>query len=232
MLTSRVVGSSRSGRVDRRQVERVPRRPRGGADDSSAQVAPGSDEHRQARDRADRHPASLAVAHADQRADRLWAGRRVGAGELHDLVLGETRERGHALGRIFGQTRAELLEPDCVTLDVLGVVQPFGHDHVHEAQRQGCVRAGPRPNVPVGRSRGPRLDRVDHDDAGTVLPRLGDERPQVQVRDDRVRPPEHDETAVPEVLREHPLRPALRCGVARRRGRAADPAPQPCGSDP
>ena len=49
--------------------------------------------------------------------------------------------------------------------------------------------------------RGPRPDRIHHDDLRAATLRLAHERPEVEVRDDRVRPPQHDVPAVDDLLR-------------------------------
>ena len=134
-----------------------------------------------------------------------------------DLVGCDAGQLGDPLGRVGGGTLAELVEPDRVPVEVVGVVEPLREDHVHQAERERGVGARPRAHVPVGRPGRARLDRVDHHDPGAAPPRLGDEGPQVLVGDDRVRPPEDDEAAVAEILREHPLRAALRRRDAARR---------------
>ena len=105
--------------------------------------------------------------------------------------------------RPLGRPRSELgrqaLEALGVRRDVLGVVQVLGHDHVHEPQRQRRVGARQRAHVPVGRRGRARQQRVDDHHPRSRLARLLDDRPLVQVGDDRVRPPQHDEAAVEEV---------------------------------
>ena len=55
--------------------------------------------------------------------------------------------------------------------------------------------------VPVGRFRGPGPDRIHHDNLRAATLRLAYQRPEVEVRDDRVRPPQHDVPAVDDLLR-------------------------------
>ena len=117
------------------------------------------------------------------------ASRPLVGGEAGDLLA--TRSGG-----VLRRARPRGARSPRVRRDVLGVVQALGDDHVHEPERQRRVGARQRAHVPVGRRGRARPQRVDHDDPRARLARLLDDRPQVQVGDDRVRPPQHDEAAV------------------------------------
>jgi hypothetical protein len=175
-------------------------RPRRRAHVAAAAVAPRTDERGQASDRA-HHPRALSVVlDADEPADGRGARGGVGARERHDLLGRDARHLLRALGRPGRELRRETLEPLGVRRDVLGVVKALGDDHVHEPERERRVGTRERAHVPVGRRGRPRAQRVDDDHAGARLARLLHDRPLVQVGDDRVRPPQHDEAAVGEVL--------------------------------
>ena len=85
-----------------------------------------------------------------------------------------------------------------------GSSRSVAHDHVHQPERQRGVGARQRLHVPVGRRRGARAQGVDADDACAGRLRLLDDRPQVPVGDERVRPPQHDDAAVAEVVGARP----------------------------
>src|SRR5256884_8034013 len=93
--------------------------------------------------------------------------------------------------------------------------ESLADDHVHHGQRERAVGAGPDRDVPV-RVRGrPVPHRVDHHDLGAAALRLGDERPQVQVRRDHVAGPDQDEAGGRQALRTHARGRADRHGVGR-----------------
>ena len=75
------------------------------------------------------------VLHADQDADRRWAGRGVGAGQTDNLLRLKPGERGDTLGRIFGQAFLERVKPKRVRRHVRCVVEMPSDDHGHHSQR-------------------------------------------------------------------------------------------------
>ena len=102
--------------------------------------------------------------------------------------------------------------PDGVLRHVLVVHQAVANHHVHHRQRQRRIAGGLDLHVPVGGFRGARSDRIDDHDLGAAALRFAHQRPEVQVRDDRVRPPQHDEPAVDDLFR-------IDAGAATDRGR-------------
>src|SRR5688572_23564888 len=84
---------------------------------------------------------------------------------------------------------------------VVVVDEVIANHDVHHRQGEGGVAGRPDLQVAVGRFRGARPDRIDHDDPGATTLRLEHEGPEVQVRDDRVRSPQYDEPAVDDLLR-------------------------------
>ena len=112
-------------------------------------VPPGMDERRRA---VARH---LARGLADQ--------ARVDAG----LRVGPLRRVRRDLGR-------ERVEAEAVRRDVLAVVEPLGHEHVHPGQQQGEVGARLDRQVVLRLARRHREARVDDDDRGAGADRLGE----------------------------------------------------------
>ena len=227
MFTRRVSGCGPGERV---LVERAVGGPRGRAEDAAAAIAPRADQCGQAGDRA-HHPRALAmVLDPDQPADRGRARGGVGAGERHDLLGGHAGHLLRALGRPQRELGREPLEALGVIGDVLGVVQVLGHDHVHEPERQRRVGARQRAHVPVGRGRGARAQGIDDDHPRPRLARGLHDRPLVQVGDDRVRPPQHDEAAVGEIVGAQSDERAGGLELPRGRRLPADRALQPAGA--
>jgi hypothetical protein len=142
----------------------------------------------------------------------------------HHLVGRHARDLLGPRGRPGCELVRQALEALGVRRDVVRVVQVLGDDHVHEPERQRGVGAGQRTHVPVGRRGGAREQRIDDHHARSRLARLLDDRPLVQVGDDRVRPPQHDETAVEEVEGAHPDE---RAGGLELPGRRRLPADRP-----
>ena len=71
---------------------------------------------------------------------------------------------------------------------------------MHHRQRQRGVGAGANLQVPVRGLGRPRPDRIDDDELRAAAPRFAHERPVVEVGDDRVGPPQHDEAAVDDLF--------------------------------
>ena len=94
-------------------------------------------------------------------------------------------------------------QPTVRSVDELPVLPAFGQHDVQQAERERGVRARHRREVPVALRRGARPNRIDGDDQRAVLPRLEDRPPQVGMRRQHVRAPEHDELREPERLRVH-----------------------------
>ena len=114
--------------------------------------------------------------------------------------------------------------PDGVLRHVVVVHQAVANHHVHHRQRQRRIACRLDLHVPVGGFRGARPDRIhDHDLRAATL-RFAHQRPEVQVRDDRVRPPQHDEPAVDDLFGIDAGAAADRGRQPRGRHRAADVA--------
>ena len=102
----------------------------------------------------------------------------------------------------------------------------FAQHDVQQTERERGIRSGHRREVPVARRGGPRANRIDGDDQGAVLSRLENRPPQVRVRRQHVRAPEHDELREPERLRVHSdavvARACSRCRIRPRSCRSSD----------
>ena len=110
-----------------------------------------SGEGGQAGDGAGGLPTVGALVHGTAaQHDHGRAGGRITAGQGGDPLRLDTGHPGGPLRSILPQMRRQLLEPLGVARHELGVVQGFGHDHVHQAQRQGGVGSGPDDEGLVG----------------------------------------------------------------------------------
>ena len=158
-----------------------------------------------------------AVLHPHQRPDDRRPCRRVLAGERDDLRGGEAGDAGDPLRRVLQCPRAQGVEAVRIALDVVGVVQVLVQDHVHQPKRERGVGSGLHLQVHVGRLRGARAHRVDHNHARACLAGTLHERPQMQVRDDRVCAPENDQPCMLDQFGVNPAEGA----VGRRRPGAA-----------
>jgi len=67
--------------------------------------------------------------------------------------------------------------------------QAVADHHMHHGQRKRRVASGFELHVPVSSLSGAGSDRIDDHDLRTASLRFADQRPQVQVRDDRVGSP-------------------------------------------
>ncbi len=198
MLSVRVPGGTRSGRSSAAVVHREGAR--GGEERPAADVAPGPDHGRQARDRPHRHAAPGVPVQAVVEADRRRPRRRVLAGERLDLLRPQAGRRRRPRGRPLLRPLAQLLVADRVALEPVPVLEPVAEDDVHHPEREGGVRARVRREVQVGLLGGARAERVDAHEPRPSPPRLLDEGPQVHVRADDVRAPGHDEARVDDGL--------------------------------
>jgi hypothetical protein len=117
------------------------------------------------------------------------------------IVGSDAGEGRHLVGRKFGGTRLQLVVADGVPVDIVVIDQPFGDDHVHHAQGQCCVGAGPDAHVPVGLLGGARRHRIDDHDLCPAALGFGDERPVMQVVADGVDRPQDDVPGMHEAFR-------------------------------
>ena len=85
-------------------------------------------------------------------------------------------------------------------VDIRAVLQSLVQDHVHHAQRQRAVRAGPDRDVPVGQCSGSRPVWVNHNQTCAVASRLFNERPQVHIVSVDIRTPRKHQLGQLEVL--------------------------------
>jgi hypothetical protein len=94
--------------------------------------------------------AVVAALHAVVEADDGGRGGGVFAGEALDVGDGDAGPvRGDALGRIFGDALAQLIEAAGPAGDIVLVEEPVAHDDVHHAQGESGVGAGVDGDVPV-----------------------------------------------------------------------------------
>ncbi len=139
-------GRSRAARLSWKRL-------RSGELAAAADFLPRSGQRRQKRDGAHRHGAALAALHAVIQADGGGPRGGVLARQLDDVSRRDAGERGHALGRISFSALAQCVETRGVARDVIGVVEIFADDDVHQAERQRDVAAGVDEEMPVGELR-------------------------------------------------------------------------------
>ena len=138
----------------------------------------------------------LRVLNPDQRPQQRRLRCRVLSSEALDLADRQAGDVRDAFWRVVAHARHERVESDRVLRHVFAIYEIVPDHHVHHREGESGVARGFDGQVPVCRLRGSRPDRIDDDDLRTALLRFADERPEVQVRDDRVRAPQHDEAAV------------------------------------
>ena len=144
--------------------------------------------------------AAFAALHAVIQADRGGTHGRVLSRQRDDVFGGNPGERRHAFRRMIPRLLAKLFEADGVALDVIGVVEILGDQHVHQAECERRVAAGIDREVLVGELRGPVAVRVDHVELRAIAPRFDDERPQMHVGPENIRAPGDDEFRMPELF--------------------------------
>ena len=77
------------------------------------------------------------------------------------------------LRRVRRKFRREGLEPEPVLRNVLLVVEPFGHEHVHPREHEGEIRSRLDRQVVLRLARSNREPRIDDDEARPGVHRLG-----------------------------------------------------------
>ena len=140
------------------------------------------DQRRKSRDGPHRRAALIAALHAVVQPDRRGTCGRVVSRQLHDVSAAMPVSAATRSGGYSSDALAQRIETVGVSVDVIGVVQFFADDHVHQAQRQRQIAARVDGEVLVGQRRRARADGIDHHQLRAVAPRLHDERPQVNVR--------------------------------------------------
>jgi hypothetical protein len=208
--------------VERRELQHVRR-----ACEAAAAVSEGAAQHRQARDRPELHRPVAMMLEADQRAKEGRLRGRILTREALDPGGVEPHGPGHFTGRIRPHPFHQGVIAGRMPTDVLAIDQPVPHHDVHDGEGEERIRAGTDLQVPVRLRGRARPDRIDHDQSRPALPRVLDQRPVVQVRDDRVRAPQDDVPAVEDVFGIDPGAGTDRCREAGGRHGAADVAIEP-----
>ena len=112
----------------------------------------------------------LRDAHAPEHHGALGTGE--GAGDLAQGLGRDAAQGRHGLGRVVGEVGRQALEALGVGLDVLGVVEALGHDHVHDRVEHGHVAAGLELQHPGGVALHGLAARVHDHQPGALLGRL------------------------------------------------------------
>ena len=193
-----------------------------GPREAAAPVPPRTRQHGQAAERPKDHRAVAMMLWADERPQQRRLRRGVFAREPFDLFDRETDRVRYTIGRVLPGALGQRVVADRVLRNVVGVDEAVADDDVHHRQRERRIAGRLDLNVPVGRFRRPRPDRIDDDDLRAAALRLAHERPEVEVRDDRVGSPQHDVAAVDDVFGIDSRAGPDRRGKAGVRDRAAD----------
>ena len=134
------VGPLEGGRVHREGA-------RGGEERAAADVAPGPDHRREARDRPDRHAAPGVPVQAVVEAEGRGPRRRVLAGERLDLLRPQAGHCRRPGGGPLERPLAQLLVADRVEVEPLPVLEPVAEGDVHHPQGERGVGARVRRQV-------------------------------------------------------------------------------------
>ena len=161
-------------------------------------MLPCAGERGQHGDSARGGSAVVAALHAVVEADDGGLGSRVIAREAFDVGDGDAGDRGDAIGRVFGDALAELVEAAGPAGDVILIEEAIADDDVHHAEREGGVGAGVDGDVPVRGARGAGGVGVKDDEPGAVAAGFFDEGPEVDVIAVDIGGPGEDELRVRE----------------------------------
>ena len=126
--------------------------------------------------------------------------RCVGTSEALDLFGREADALTDGLRGVLPDAFDERLVAHRVPRDVVVIDQIVANHHVHHGERERGVAARSDLQMPIGGFGRACADRIDDDHRGPAFPRFSDQRPEVEVGDDRVGAPQHDEAAVDDVL--------------------------------
>src|SRR5437764_6050503 len=126
--------------------------------------------------------------------------RGVGTSEALDFFGREADALTFGLRGALPDPFDERLVTYRVARDIVMIDQIVANHHVHHGERERGVAARSDLQMPIGGFGRACADRIDDDHRGPAFPRFSDQRPEVEVGDDRVGAPQHDEAAVDDVL--------------------------------
>ena len=169
--------------------------------EAAAAVPPRAAEDGQARQRAKLHRAVAMVLDADERPQQRRLRGRVFAGEALDLLGRQSDRVRYLCRRVLLHALRQGFVPDGVLRHVVVIHEAVANHDVHHRQRQRRIARGLDLDVPVGGFRGAGPDRIDDHDLRPAALGFEHQRPEVEIGDDRVRPPQHDEPAVDHLFR-------------------------------
>src|SRR5208337_1705616 len=135
--------------------------------------------------------------------DTDYGGTHAGilARELDDVASGDAGPLRDFFGRILLRARFQVFETHRVAGNVVGVVEIFVDDDVHQAERQRGIGAGIDRQVPVGALGRARAIGIDNHQLRAFAASLFDKRPEMDVVAMNVRCPGNDVARVRELLR-------------------------------
>ncbi len=117
-----------------------------------------------------------------------------------DLGGGHAGPRCNAFGGVLAGACGQLIEAVCHFVNVGAVFKAFIENHVHHAESERRIGAGPDGDMPIGERGGAGAVWIDDDEASAVAVRLLDHGPQVDVVAVDVRGPGEDEFGEAEVF--------------------------------
>ncbi len=125
---------------------------------------------------------------------------RILARQRDDVGAIDSGERFHALGRILSGAFLQRFKSGGVVRYVIGVVQIFGEDYVHQTQRQRQIAAGENAVVFVRQISGASANRIDGVELRAIAPGLHDEGPEMHAGGENVCTPGNNEFRMAELF--------------------------------
>ena len=150
---------------------------------------------------ADGRASTLAPLCSIIQPDGGRPGGGIFSGERNHVGAINSSERFHSFRRIFRRQFFQRVESLGIVGDIIGVVQIFSDDHVHQAQSERQVAARKNAEVFVGKPAGAISNRIDGVKTGAVSPRFHDKGPQMHIRSQNVRAPGDDQLGLAELFR-------------------------------
>ena len=147
---------------------------------------------------AARGEAGHAFAETDHRGLRraVHRGQRLDVLDLEAGDLGSPRR-----GELRQDVAFDGVEAQRLVRDVVAVGALVAHQHVHDAERQGCIGADPDRQIEVGRLGAARAARIDHHDLdAALLALLFGECPEMHVGGGEVGAPRDHQVGMDDIL--------------------------------
>lgn len=187
-------------------------------------------ENWEAGDGTEHHRAIAVVFESDERAQEGGLDGAIFASELFDFCGRESCDFGSVGGSPLGDALGKFAVADCMVADVFMIDEGIADEHVHDGECEHGIGARTNLQMPVAGFSSAGADGIDADDLCTTTTGFKDNWPEVQIGDDGIGAPEHDEAAVNEVFRIHANSTSLRGSESGMRHCSADISLEPAGS--